>query len=211
MGDDREPARAARISYSDGVERTFEQDMKLTRYLLEHGHMSPFEMVEVKFHIKAPIFVARQLMTHRTFNRNEFSMRYADPERISEDGIDFYTPEEFRLQDTVNKQGSKGVLEGEDNFSAFVEYNTALAEAETSYREMVKLGVAKEQARMVLPVSVYTEWIWKNDLRNTWNMLRQRLDTHAQQETRQYAMAMEDLLRAELPHLMELARTRGYA
>jgi thymidylate synthase (FAD) len=209
MGDDREPARAARVSYSDGIERTTAQDMKLTRYLLDHGHMSPFEMVEVKFRIKAPIFVARQLVRHRTANWNEFSMRYADPGRISEtEDIEFYTPDAFAAQGVDNKQSSGGSLSDYAGLNLRLRYVQQVATSIGAYEALVAQGVSREQARLVLPVSVYTEWVWKNDLRNTWGLLEQRDHADAQAETRQYAQAMATLLRARLPLLMEIWRAQ---
>lgn len=208
MGDDREPARAARVSYSDGIERTIEQDMKLTRYLLNHGHMSPFEMVEVKFRIKAPIFVARQLVRHRTANWNEFSMRYADPSKLSEDEeIEFYTPVEWRGQSVLNKQSSSGLMDAQELQANRYEY--AMSIAVRQYRDWVQYGgMSREQARLLLPVATYTEWVWKCDLRNTWNLLTQRDHEGAQWETREYAKAMIELLRGRLPRLMGLWEER---
>ena len=204
MGDDREPARAARISYSDGIERTLEQDMKLTAYLLEHGHMSPFEMVELKFRIKAPIFVARQLVRHRTANWNEFSMRYAEPSRISDgEEPDYYTPTVWRGPTLANKQGSDAL--GGDEFERLDrEYREAMGVALDVYANLKLYGAANEMARMVLPVSVYTEWVWKCDLRNVWNLLAQRDHEGAQWETREYAKAMKVLLSQALPELMKV-------
>lgn len=204
MGDDREPARTARISYSDGIERTLEQDLKLSKFLLEHNHMSPFEMVEFKFRIKAPIFVARQIVRHRMVSWNEFSMRYADPSRLSDDEqIEIYMPEKLRRQDTVNKQSS---TEADFEYRVIDEYTDVQYDAIETYNELIKAGVAREVARNVLPVSVYTEWIWKIDLRNFWNVLSQRDHEGAQWETRQYAIALSDEATVVVPELMKLWR-----
>ena len=211
MADDREPARAARVSYSDGLQRSFTQDMTLTRYLLDHGHLSPFEMVEVKFAIKAPIFVARQLVRHRTANWNEFSMRYAEPTRISDgEKADYYTPAEWRGPTLTNKQGSDA-LGGDEQPRLMREYEEAMGVALDVYANLKLYGAANEMARMVLPVSVYTTWVWKCDLRNVWNLLEQRDHDGAQWETREYAKAMIELLKIELPCLMEIWEERRHA
>lgn len=205
MGDDYEPARAARLSYKDGKERSTEADLKLSYYLLKHNHTTPFEMVELKWRVKLPIFVARQWVRHRTANINEFSMRYADPERLSEgDRIDFYTPDEWRRPNPDNKQGSIAWDSPAKHNHATSEYARAVQHAITNYHFLQREGIANEQARMVLPVSVYTEWIWKNDLHNTFHFLRLRADPHAQWEMQEYARAMIAILNGVLPNLMEL-------
>lgn len=204
MGDDREPARAARLSYKDGKWREPEKDYKLSRYLLRNHHTTPFEMVELKWRVKLPIFVARQWVRHRTANINEFSMRYADPERLSEgDAIDYYTPATWRVSDPDNKQGSIAPVDN-DWVHVTNMYNGATRNAIGHYRWLQSQGVANEQARMILPVSVYTEWIWKNDLHNTFHFLRLRADSHAQWEIQEYAHAMIAILSGVLPNLMEL-------
>jgi thymidylate synthase (FAD) len=188
MGDDREPARAARVSYEDGKERTLEQDLKLTRYLIEQGHWGPFEMVELKFRIKAPIFVARQWMRHRTANINEFSMRYADPTRISDDGslIDYYLPD--YVDDFTRTFMTKVMGEAAYKYSFLIEDD----------------DIPKEVARMVLPVATYTQWVWKIDLRNLFHFLELRLDEHAQWEIRQYATVILGMLYENLPSLTRI-------
>lgn len=203
MGDDRSVARAARISYGrQEPNRTLDDDMKLTRYLYEHQHTSPFEMVELQFRAKMPIFVARQWVRHRTANINEMSMRYTD----MTDKIEFYTPKEWRGLDPTNKQGSRELKDAHPNRIDAVNdaYAAMLNQAERSYHRLKELGVANEMARMVLPVSVYTEWVWKNDLHNVLHFLRLRTDEHAQWEMREYALAMVMLLRNALPRLMEV-------
>lgn len=205
MGDDAEAARAARISYGTLNARPWEQDAKLTRYLYENHHTSPFEMIELKFRMKLPIFVARQIIRHRTANVNEFSMRYADPSTISDSGedIDYYVPKEWRKPDAKNKQGSIP-FEKFDNYSIFVAYEEGCEESIRIYKELQATGVANEMARMILPVSVYTLWVWKNDLHNILHFLRLRTDSHASWETQQYAFAMVELIREQLPLLMEV-------
>lgn len=208
MGDDAEVARAARISYGNTEERSWEQDAKLTNYLHMNHHTSPFEMVELKFRMKMPIFVARQIIRHRTANVNEFSMRYADPERLAEgEGIDYYCPTEWRVQDPNNKQGS--VFSNSDHIYTTQEYRDHTEAAIAMYKVMQGRGIANEMARMILPVSVYTEWVWKNDLHNTLHFLTLRTDEHAQWETRQYAFAMLSLIKQRLPRLMEVVWPDG--
>ena len=205
MGDDLTPAAAARISF-DGQPRGWDGgDGKLTRYLLTNDHLSPFEMVEVMFEVKAPIFVARQWVRHRTANWNEFSMRYAEPGRIGEYGdIEFYTPAQFAQQSGVNKQSSDQPLSPDDNVDAHAVYARANREAERAYELLIDMGVSREQARAVLPVNTYTKWVWKNDLRNTMHFMGLRQGHGAQAEIRDYADAMETLLRTRLPNLVDL-------
>ncbi len=208
MGDDREPARAARISYSDGVERTASQDQRLSLYLLANGHTTPFEMVQLKWRVKLPIFVARQWVRHRTASINEFSMRYADPERLSEsDDVDFYVPKVWRRPDADNKQGSiPPEVREEENENAWLSqwYIRDIKQSISRYHWLINSGVANEQARMILPVSVYTEWIWLNDLHNTLHFLDLRDNEHAQWEIQQYAKAMKNIMHAQLPELMKI-------
>lgn len=196
MGDYREPARAARISYGPANNaRTWEQDAKLTRYLWENKHTTPFEMVELKWRAKMPIFVARQWVRHRTANINEFSMRYADPTKLSEgDEIDYYTPEQWRAQDTVNKQGSLVYEDGAWQHNSTTQYQEQMEGCIRLYQTMKANGHANELARLILPVSVYTEWIWKNDLHNTLHFLTLRTDEQAQREMRSFANAMRKIM-----------------
>lgn len=209
MGDDAEPARAARISYGNTNERSWAQDAKLIKYLWDNQHTTPFEMIELKWRAKMPIFVARQWVRHRTANINEFSMRYADPERLSESGeIEFYIPDEWRYPDPTNKQGSQSNPSGP--YDQTVEeglrddYFTIARDAVQWYKLAQKAGIANEMARMILPVATYTEWIWKNDLHNTLHFLKLRTDEHAQWEMRCYADAMRTILHDRLPNLMNI-------
>lgn len=206
MGDDAEPARAARISYGNTLGRAWEQDAKLIKYLWENQHTTPFEMIELKFRCKMPIFVARQWVRHRTANINEFSMRYADPERLSEnERIDYYTPELWRTVDEGNKQGSVAWNADHILTDELTDlYKVSVSDAIFRYKWLQEHGVANEMARMVLPVSVYTEWVWKNDLWNTLHFLKLRTDSHAQWEMQEYARAVLALIRERLPRLMEI-------
>lgn len=198
MGDDRTPARAARTSYRNKSERTAEEDAKLTSYLLRNRHTTPLEFCQVRFYMKMPIFVARQLVRHRTASINEISYRYV---RAVEE---FYIPERSRMQkqSESNKQGSS--IEIIDNPEAaaiiFEESGKAAFEA---YEQLLECGLSKELARSVLPVGTYTEWYWQNDLHNTLHFLKLRLDSHAQYEIRVYAEAMLELLKPIYPTIIE--------
>ncbi len=197
--------QAARVSYGHGTKKVSE-DRGLIRYLLRHRHTTPFEMVEFKFHVSMPIFIARQWIRHRTANVNEYSGRYSImPDR-------FYRPtlENVRKQSASNRQGGgeRFMVGGEapqegrtaEEFLAFLDRTQAL------YQDYVKLteqGVSREMARIGLPVSLYTEWYWKCDLHNILRFLSLRMDAHAQEEIRVYAGAMHDLIAPIVPHTME--------
>jgi len=196
--------QAARVSYGQGTKKVNE-DRGLIRYLLRHRHTTPFEMVEFKFHVAMPIFVARQWIRHRTANVNEYSARYSIlPDR-------FYVPalDEVRKQSASNRQG------GEDRFDpdldpgdarTAVEFLDYLKEAESRYARYMELadaGVSRELARIGLPVNMYTEWYWKCDLHNLLHFLSLRLDSHAQKEIRDYAHAMLALIEPIVPVTVE--------
>jgi thymidylate synthase (FAD) len=199
--------QAARVSYGQGTKQVSE-DRGLIRYLMRHRHTTPFEMVEFKFHVAMPIFIARQWIRHRTANVNEYSARYSIvPDR-------FYTPslEAIRKQSGSNRQGGEETFRPESGpdeaatAAAFLDY---LREAEAlyeKYRNLTERGVSRELARMGLPVNVYTEWYWKCDLHNTLRFLSLRLDPHAQLEIREYARAMAALLEPIVPVAMEAFR-----
>lgn len=189
---DAQIVRAARVSYGKGT-KTVREDEKLIQYLVKNSHWSPFEMVEFKFHVKAPLFVARQWFRHRTASVNEVSARYS----VVED--EFYVPEYWRLQDKKNRQGSVGRLDEEANDFATEVYSKAISEALNTYKELLSLGIAREMARMVLPLSTYTQFYWKQDLRNLLHFLKLRLDSHAQWEIRQYARAILSLIEPLVP------------
>ena len=193
MGDDEEVENAARISYGEGT-RKVSQTRNLIRYLMRHKHTSPFEMCEVKFHIKLPIFVMRQLVRHRTANLNEYSGRYS----VMSD--DFYFPKgkDLKPQSTTNKQGREdGELRnpGEIEFEMFRIFDGAT----TAYKNLLDWNVSRELSRIVLPVSNYTEVIWKIDLHNFFKFYQLRGDSHAQQEIQDYADAMYHLVYPHFP------------
>ncbi len=195
MGDDRAIVQAARVSYGEGT-RTPSDDRKLIRYLMRHRHTSPFEMVEFKFHIKLPIFVARQWIRHRTANVNEYSGRYSIlPE-------EFYEPalEQIRPQSPANKQGRASTPLPEAQAEAILERLRRTQQAlYAEYQELLAQNVARELARINLPLSLYTEWYWKIDLHNLFHFLRLRLDEHAQYEIRVYARAIAEIVKAVVP------------
>jgi thymidylate synthase (FAD) len=195
MGTDSSIVQAARVSYGAGT-KTKRDDDKLLRYLYEHQHTGPFEMCEVKLHIKAPIFVARQWMRHRTWSYNEVSGRY------SELPMEFYCPLELRMQDSTNKQGSTDLTL--DTLYLDAPPVWAYDCAATSYKQMLERGICREQARMVLPLATYTEFYAKTDLRNLLHFLDLRCDEHAQWEMRQYADAIAEMVRHYFPVTMEV-------
>jgi thymidylate synthase (FAD) len=205
MGNDEEVENAARISYGQGTRKT-SQTRNLIRYLMRHKHTSPFEMCEVKFHLKLPIFIMRQLVRHRTANINEYSGRYS----IMSD--EFYLPAEadVNVQSDQNNQG-RGKLLDEDNKMLVLGRMVAITDqAKECYRQIVDPtpldgfyegfpGIARELARTVLPVSNYTECIWKIDLHNFFHFSKLRMDSHAQKEIRDYADAMYTLVKPLFP------------
>ncbi|MDX2132256.1 MAG: FAD-dependent thymidylate synthase [Planctomycetota bacterium] len=195
--------QAARVSYGQGTKQVSE-DRGLIRYLLRHRHTTPFEMIEFKFHIAMPIFIARQWIRHRTANVNEYSARYS----IVRDR--FYMPEaeNVRKQSRANRQGGEETFAADESATAeaFVQY---LRDAEALYERYLSLtqaGVSRELARIGLPVNVYTEWYWKCDLHNILRFLALRLDAHAQMEIRVYAEAMLRLIEPIVPLTVEAFR-----
>ena len=206
MGDDAAVVQAARVSYGRGTRRTTE-DAGLIRYLLRHRHTTPFEMCEIKFHIKLPIFVARQWIRHRTASINEYSARYSILDR------EFYlpAPEHLAAQSTVNRQGRGAVLQGQeaedvlnllrgDAMQTYDHYAAMLNEGpDGAPLDPERQGLARELARMNLTLNTYTQWYWKTDLHNLMGFLSLRADSHAQYEIRVYAEAMMESLRAWVP------------
>ena len=192
MGSDEEVENAARISYGKGT-RKVSQTRNLIRYLIRHKHTSPLEMCEVKFHIKLPIFIMRQLVRHRMANLNEYSGRYS----IMSD--EFYLPEADYLQkqSTTNNQGREEVISNKGLLQ--FEFNRIYDGAQIAYENLLNFELTKELARAVLPVANYTECIWKIDLHNFFHFVKLRADKHAQREIQDYANAMYELVKPKFP------------
>lgn len=194
MGDDNTVVSAARVSYL-GESKGSEQDEKLIKYLLKNRHTSPFEQVEFQFMVKCPLFVRSQWMRHRTWSYNEVSRRYTSEE------IDFHVPSEIRRQSDDNKQMSAGVFD--PNGSVTESILTAMKNngdmCNVLYDTLLSVGVAREQARMVLPQSMYTKFYAKVDLHNLFHFLELRNHEHAQPEIRLYAQAIEELIKPIVP------------
>jgi thymidylate synthase (FAD) len=185
--------QAARVSYGQGTKKVNE-DRGLIRYLARHRHTTPFEMIEFKFHHVMPIFIARQWIRHRTANVNEYSARYSVvPDRFYRPSVD-----NVRKQSTTNRQGGDEPI-GEMTAAHFLEHLDRIHGTYADYEKMLAEGVSREQARMALPLSVYTEWYWKCDLHNIFHFLSLRMDAHAQQEIRDYATAMFALIQPIVP------------
>lgn len=199
MGSDARIVASARVSYGKGT-KTLREDKLLIDYLLKHRHTSPFEQVVLTFHAKMPIFVARQWIRHRTARLNEISGRYS----VMAD--EFYLPQEetLRLQCTVNKQGrSQEPAPPEVRARALETLADGQRRAYGEYREMLDGGLARELARIHLPLSLYTEWYWQMDLHNLFHFLVLRLHPHAQFEIRAYAKVLLDIARAVAPMAVE--------
>jgi len=195
MGSDESIVQAARVSYGRGTKKV-RQDQALIRYLLRHNHTSPFEMVEFKFHCKMPIFVARQWIRHRTASVNEYSLRYS--KAIN----DFYTPapEAVRYQSKTNRQGgANDTVPVELQQLVLQILKDHATKAWADYAELEGKNIARELARIHLPVSIYTEWYWKIDLNNLLRFLQLRLDPHAQYEIRIYAEAIAKIVEKVTP------------
>ncbi|HDL01248.1 MAG TPA: FAD-dependent thymidylate synthase [candidate division Zixibacteria bacterium] len=195
MGSDDAIVQAARVSYGAGTKKVSE-DRGLIRYLMRHKHTTPLEMVEFKFHVKLPIFVARQWIRHRTANVNEYSGRYSVMKG------EFYTPEpsEIRYQSTVNKQGRSSKEVPDELKNEMLSY-MEISQKETyeKYMNYVDEGIARELARINLPLSMYTEWYWKIDLHNLFHFLRLRIDPHAQKEIQEYGLVMAEMTKKVVP------------
>ena len=186
--------QAARVSYSEGT-KTSRSDEGLIRYLMRHWHNTPFEMVEFKFHIKMPIFVARQHLRHRTASVNEMSARYS----IIPDN--FFIPVEYRTQSQTKKQGSEGKLELDEILAGAPK--DVCEQAFSIYKELLDEGCCRELARCHLPQSTYTEFYWKINLHNLMHYLRLRMEPGAQKEIRDYANAIFELTKQKVPVTME--------
>jgi thymidylate synthase (FAD) len=198
MGDDAAIVQAARVSYGQGTKHA-RDDNGLIRYLMRHWHSTPFEMCEVKFHVKLPVFVARQWIRHRTANVNEYSARYSILDR------EFYipAPDALAAQSAVNNQGRGAPLEGAEAQRVLETLKSDAGRCYDHYEEMLsqdgQQGLARELARMNLPMNIYTQWYWKVDLHNLMHFLRLRADAHAQYEIRVYAEAVCELVKAWVP------------
>ena len=206
MGDDAAVVQAARVSYGRGTKKVSE-DAGLIRYLMRHRHTTPFEMCEIKYHVKLPIFVARQWIRHRTANVNEYSARYSILDR------EFYlpAPEHLAAQSSVNRQGRGAVLEGQEAEDVLDLLRSDAMRTYDNYAAMLnegidgtpvdpgRQGLARELARMNLTLNTYTQWYWKTDLHNLLHFLSLRADPHAQYEIRAYAGPMLQTLDAWVP------------
>ena len=210
MGDDTSIVQAARVSYGKGTKKV-STDSGLIKYLMRHWHSTPFEMCEIKYHVKLPIFIARQWIRHRTANVNEYSARYSILDK------EFYLPskENLAAQSKSNRQGRGDVLTGDqanevlnllknDAERTYDNYETMLNQRyDGSTIDENKSGLARELARMNLTLNTYTQWYWKTDLLNLMNFLRLRADNHAQYEIRAYADVMLDTLKKWVPITFE--------
>ena len=206
MGNDSSIVQAARVSYGKGTKKV-NTDSGLIKYLMRHWHSTPFEMCEIKYHVKLPIFIARQWIRHRTANVNEYSARYSILDK------EFYLPDTKNLaaQSQSNRQGRGNVLEGDQATKVLNLLKNDAEQTYKNYEEMLnerydgsvidenKIGLARELARMNLTLNTYTQWYWKTDLLNLMNFLRLRADSHAQYEIRAYADAMLDTLKKWVP------------
>ncbi len=206
MGDDGAIVQAARVSYGRGTRRVSE-DRGLINYLMRHRHTTPFEMCEIKYHVKLPIFVARQWIRHRTANVNEYSARYS----ILDNEFYIPSPEHLAAQSAANRQGREQIIEGDaarrvldllrdDAERAYAGYTELLNEDATGApREKSWPGLARELARMNLSLNFYTQWYWKTDLHNLLHFLSLRADPHAQYEIRAYAESMLETVQRWVP------------
>ena len=202
MGNDTSIVQAARVSYGEGTKKS-RDDKSLIFYLMRHWHSTPFEMCEVKLHVKLPVFVARQWIRHRTANVNEYSARYSILDN------EFYIPKSENLasQSSSNNQGRGDVLEGEEAKKVIQILKNDSLRSYKSYEKMLskenKKGLARELARMNLPTNIYTQWYWKTDLHNLFNFIRLRNDLHAQYEIRVYAEKIAELVKKWVPFAFE--------
>jgi len=206
MGNDTSIVQAARVSYGKGTKKV-NTDSGLIKYLMRHWHSTPFEMCEIKYHVKLPIFIARQWIRHRTANVNEYSARYSILDK------EFYLPnnENLAAQSQINRQGRGDILEGDQAKKVLEMLKNDAERTYSNYEEMLnerydgttinenQIGLARELARMNLTLNTYTQWYWKTDLLNLMNFLRLRADSHAQYEIRAYAQVMLDTLKKWVP------------
>jgi len=188
MGDDKRVCQAARVSTGGDASKGDKKDRGLVRYLMMNEHMTPFEKIVFEFHIKCPIFIARQWMRHRIGSYNEASGRYKKFE------WETYIPNKWRKQDEVNKQGSFGDFNVEENYRLFEVNKYHLNDAKRRYETNLFYGAAKEQARIVMPLAQYTEFFWTVNFRSLANFINLRSDKHAQKEIQDYANALFHIL-----------------
>jgi len=198
MGNDSSIVQAARVSYGEGTKKS-RDDRALIRYLMRHWHSTPFEMCEIKLHVKLPVFVARQWIRHRTANVNEYSARYSILDK------EFYIPEKQNLasQSNINNQGRGEPIEDKEAQKIIKILETDSLRCYENYEKMLsdegQKGLARELARMNLPMNIYTQWYWKTDLHNLFNFLRLRSDEHAQFEIREYAEKICQITKSWVP------------
>jgi len=195
MGGDLRALSSARVTFGS-VSKGEEKDKMLLKYLIENAHHTPFEHCTFQFHIKCPIFVARQWMRHRMCSYNEVSARYTEVQD------EFYIPAEFRVQDTNNKQGS---LKSKDldNAKLLKIYQDSIEASYQAYKKLLEAGIAREMARGILPVSQYTQFYWTINARSLMNFITLRADSHAQYEIRVYAEAIAEIFKQKMPWTYE--------
>ena len=198
MGGDDAIVQAARVSYGKGTSKV-SQDRGLIRYLMRHRHTTPFEMVEFKFHCKMPIFVARQWVRHRTANINEYSLRYSE----ARDEFYYPDPKHIQLQSALNKQGRTGKIPKKLTDEVIQYFKEISERSFEMYQELNEAGLARELIRAILPVNLYTEWYWKNDLHNLLHFISLRSDSHAQYEIRVFSDAMAESVQKVAPFAWE--------
>ena len=198
MGGDDAIVQAARVSYGKGTSKV-SQDRGLIRYLMRHRHTTPFEMVEFKFHCKMPIFVARQWVRHRTANINEYSLRYSE----ARDEFYYPDPKHIQLQSALNKQGRTGKIPKKLTDKVLQYFKEISERSFEMYQELNEAGLARELIRAILPVNLYTEWYWKNDLHNLLHFISLRSDSHAQYEIRVFSDAMAESVQKVSPFAWE--------
>jgi len=203
MGDDYSVVESARVSHGRG-RTTPERDKKLIEYLMKHGHGTPFEHVVFKFHVKCPIFVARQWMRHRIASYNEISGRYT----VYED--EWYVPDKPRIPDPKNKQGSRIVDDPnlKDRMTEIMENSMKLSYE--NYQRLLELGLARELSRIILPMAMYTQFYWTVNARSLMNFLNLRCDSHAQYEMREYAIRVARIFKSTCPWVFEAFLRYGY-
>jgi len=198
---DTMPVMTARVSIGGGL-KTYQQDVKLLKYLWDNQHSSPFESVQLQFYVKCPIFVARQWMRHRTWSYNELSLRYTEL-----DSKRYYIPNQFRMQSKTNMQGT-GQNMPEHLQNACKRLTISSSDSSyVNYQELLGMGVEKGLARLILPVNFYTEFIGSVNLNNLLKFLSLRADEHAQFEIRQYAYAIEEILAFVCPEIYMLYKS----